>query len=231
MFDELIARAWRIYHEATDPCVVKPALPILFFGDSQQYFRSQLRVVTVGKNPSGKEFPATDFLLRFGAVKGICLDTFSQESHTSYQAALNGYFRNNPYSAWFDAYEPLLNGMGASYYAHQPNVALHTDLCSPLATDPTWSGLSDPQQALLEPEGARLWHDLIPVLAPHVVIISVAEKHLIKVTDRPLSLWETIYTVAEPETRNKPYRVQALRVTIGKHTTWMIFGRSAQTPL
>ena len=55
-----------------------------------------------------------------------------------YFDALCAYFRADscPYSRWFNAYEPFLNGMGASYYGGQPSTALHTDICSPVATAP-----------------------------------------------------------------------------------------------
>lgn len=68
-----------------------------------------------------------------------------------YLASLDAYFRTAPYTGWFNpSFEPLLRGLGASYYEAAPSVALHTDLCSPLATDPTWSRLDPREQALLE---------------------------------------------------------------------------------
>jgi len=49
----LIEECWRIYkkHKEED-FIVKPSIPILFFGDSEKYFESELKVITVGLNPS-----------------------------------------------------------------------------------------------------------------------------------------------------------------------------------
>ena len=57
-FEPLAAQAWRLYR-AIDASgasfLVRPSIPILFFGDSEQYFASPLRVITVGLNPSRSE--------------------------------------------------------------------------------------------------------------------------------------------------------------------------------
>jgi hypothetical protein len=51
---------------------------------------------------------------------------------------MNRYFREEPYSAWFrPSFEEFLLGMGASFYGSAASTARHTDLCSPIATDPT----------------------------------------------------------------------------------------------
>lgn len=56
--DSLIEEAWCLYHESEDnPCVVKQSVPILFFGDSQRYFQSPLKVITVASTPRGASFP------------------------------------------------------------------------------------------------------------------------------------------------------------------------------
>lgn len=39
--------------------------------------------------------------------------------------------------------------MDASYYDHQTSTALHTDICSPIATNPTWTRLSEADQGRL----------------------------------------------------------------------------------
>jgi hypothetical protein len=55
----------------------------------------------------------------------------------------------------------MLNGIGASYYPGRDNVALHTDLCSPVATDPTWSGLGWALRSRLIEGGRPLWQNLV----------------------------------------------------------------------
>jgi len=53
---------------------------------------------------------------------------------------------------------------------------LHTDLCSPLATNPTWSGLSERQRDLLLAEGPKLWAMLVLALRPDVMLVSLGRE-------------------------------------------------------
>ena len=44
--DNLIRESWQIYKQFEgQPFLVKPSIPILFFGDSDQYFSSKLKVL------------------------------------------------------------------------------------------------------------------------------------------------------------------------------------------
>ena len=136
------AQAWQAFDRAVARrCGVEPALPILFFGDLAAYRKSPLRVLTVGLNPSLHEFPADEPFRRFPLAED------GREAPT-YLAALSGYFRADPYHNWFRAYESLLAGLGTSYYEGGASTALHTDICSPVATDPTWSRLGKPDRWL-----------------------------------------------------------------------------------
>ncbi|TMB64899.1 MAG: hypothetical protein E6J43_12810 [Chloroflexi bacterium] len=146
---------------------------------------------------------------------------------SEYLNALNVYFRTTPYTPWFASYEPLLNGMRASFYDGADGTVLHTDLCSPLATDPTWSRLTDRSRSELIPAGRALWHELVRVLAPDVIIASVARAHLANVNFRKLSGWRVIHTVQ----RTNPFTVEAINLEIvpGKAGT-LVFGQAAQLP-
>lgn len=225
--DSLIEEAWHHYHRAEDiPFVVRPSIPILFFGDSQRYARSQLKVVTVGLNPSRIEFPVDDSFRRFRQAQHVYPGILSGLFYTQYLAALNDYFRTYPYRQWFASFEPLLNGMEVSYYDGWPNAALHTDLCSPLATDPTWSRLRDGRTSLAL-KGSQLWHRLTRLLSPDVVLISVARDYMATIDFPLLRDWETIYTIE----RANPYRVEAREVEVtGGKSTVFIFGQAANTP-
>ena len=225
--DSLIEEAWRQYHRAeVFSFVVRPSIPILFFGDSQRYGRSQLKVITVGLNPSRMEFPGDDAFSRFRQAQHVYPDILGGRFYDQYLAALNDYFRSNPLSRWFASFEPLLNGMGASYYDGWPNAALHTDLCSPLATDPTWSRLRD-GRTMLVLDGYKLWQRLACFLSPDVILISVARQHVAMLDFPLLRDWRTIYTVE----RANPYRVELreVEVTSGKSTA-LVFGQAANTP-
>lgn len=117
--------------------------------------------------------------------------------------------------------------MESSYYDGQMNVALHTDLCSPLATDPTWSKLTMHERDSLGLTGVRLWLRLVRHLGPDVVLVSVARQHLASLDFSPLGQWGTIHTIE----RANPFRVEAREVEIvpGKRSL-IVFGRAAEKP-
>ena len=74
---------------------------------------------------------------------------------------MSAYFCTDPYRSWFNTFEPLLNGLGASYYQGGGSRGLHTDICSPVATDPTWRCLDEVDRAALVADGGPLWHMLL----------------------------------------------------------------------
>ncbi len=122
------------------------------------------------------------------------------------------------------AFGAVLRGLDASYQADMTNTALHTDLCSPVATDPTWSGLTRHDHAQLA-AGYELWHELVYVLRPHVMLMSVAERHLDKVTFTATSPWTPICEVD----RARPYEFRARRV-LTPEPSLLVWGRAAQLP-
>lgn len=224
---ELAASSWTLFGEALeqqDGALVRPSVPILFFGDDEQYSRLPLKIVTVGLNPSRLEFPRHNPFLRFPAARQVDPDRPDLDAHL---AALRAYFREQPYNAWFrPSFEPILGGFDTSYYAGAVSTALHTDICSPLATDPTWTDLGRLVHALL-PAGADLWHRLVERLAPDVILISVARRYLDLIRFPKLGLWETLFTID----RHNPFTVEGLRLEIlpGK-STLLVFGRAANLP-
>ena len=189
------------------PSCVSPSIPILFFGDLHAYFSSRVRVLTVGLNPSLHEFPADSPFRRFPLAEGISLS-----EPDPYIDTLSAYFRTDPYRSWFSAFEPLLNGLEASYYEGKPSTALHTDICSPAATDPTWSGLGWDEQKALEKDGGPLWHDLLEVLRPQIVTLSVASHYLSRIRFKVLSGWEVVHVFENTKAgapRKQPLKVSA----------------------
>lgn len=226
--ESLIKEAWTVFGKVQDAAyIVKPSIPILFFGDSQRYFSSPLKVITVGLNPSAAEFPTEDPFKRFRHAQHISPGIRESQYFAGYRHALNDYFRCAPYKRWFNAFEPLLNGMGTSFYDGLTSTALHTDLCSPLATDPTWSGLAADARMQLAADGTPLWHRLVRHLAPDLILISVARRHLGTIDFPFLQEWETIYTIE----RTNPYYIEAqeIEVTAEKKTV-LVFGQAANTP-
>jgi hypothetical protein len=229
--DKLIRESWRIYRSLENrPFVVKPSMPILFFGDSSRYFSSRLKVLTVGLNPSRIEFPTEQRFLRFGTAQMVYPRILEGVCYEGYLQALNGYFLqppNHPYKSWFNSFEHLLTGLDCSYYGTTTNTALHTDLCSPLTTDPTWNKLPREAQIELLQSGVPLWHSLVDHLLPDVIVVSVARSHLDRISFSPQNDWTIIHTVD----RDKPYNVEvrSLKITNGK-TVHLVFGRAANKP-
>ena len=210
------------------PWCVKPAVPILFFGNLEAYRASPLRVLTVGLNPSLHEFPSDRPFRRFPLLEG----SLGREPD-SYLAAMSAYFRTKPYRAWFSAFEPLLNGMEASYYDDYASTALHTDICSPVATNPTWNKLDKKDHAALESKGGPLWHMLLEELKPQIVAISVAKSHLERIEFTPLTSWKAIHAFrrkADGRLRAQPYKICRRWYEVGGEKSLFIFGRAAEKP-
>ena len=225
-----VAAAWRSFGAAASlEARVSPAIPILFFGDLDAYAESQQRVLTVGLNPSLVEFPAGAPFHRFPLAEDA-----SSEDQERYLDALSAYFRTKPYDKWFRSFEPLLNGMSASYYDHQTSTALHTDICSPVATDPTWGRLSAADRSVLADDGRPLWHELLSALRPNVVVLSVAKKHLGHISFEPLGPWELIhsfYRKRDGTLRSFAYTVLGCWHLVGTEPALFVFCPASQTPL
>ena len=228
--DQAVCRAWRAYDNAAALLTrVNPSIPILFFGDLNAYRASPLRVLTVGLNPSLHEFPSGRPFSRFPLA-----DEDTRPDQGPYLDTLSSYFRTNPYRAWFNAWEPLLKGTGASYYTGHSSTALHTDICSPVATNPTWSRLGEVDQRALEADGVSLWHLLLRCLKPQVVVLSVAEQYLKYIQFEPLDeAWSTLHTLdrtANGAQRSRPYEVRKRWYDVDGAPSLFVFGRAAQTP-
>lgn len=228
--DDVVDRAWAAHRAAVASgmgSVVVPSIPIAWFGDLEAYLRSPLRVITVGLNPSRLEFPRADPFVRFPRARELAGDGLEAEGRAIYASAMNDYFREAPYSAWFrPSFEEFLLGMDASFYGSAASTALHTDLCSPIATDPTWSGLGEERRSLRE-EGVRLWHELVRLLEPDLIVASVARRHLDEIRFEWDGAWGVVHTVD----RQNPYLVEARDLVLdsSKRST-LVFGRAAQKP-
>ena len=154
-------------------CVVPNSIPILWFGDMEAYLKSKKKVVTVGLNPSLKEFPADrDRFPLAASLRGK--KELSSKDVEVYTAAMNAYFETVPYGKWFNHFEKALNPLDASYYATNRTThhAIHIDIYTPSATVPTWSGLCEDQRRYIDEKSNGLFEDMIAILKPDVVLVS-----------------------------------------------------------
>ena len=227
LLSEAVALAWRAFDRVADRnCRVTPSVPILFFGDLDTYRASPLRVLTVGLNPSRKEFPDAQPFQRFPLAEG-------NREPSRYLDAMSAYFHTDPYRGWFSAFEPLLNGTGTSYYEGGTSTALHTDICSPVATNPTWSRLDKANRTALEADGVPLWHMLLEELRPQIVALSVAIVHLRRIEFAPMTDWNVIRAferTADGNLRSRPYEICTRWYGIGGERVLFAFGAAAQKP-
>lgn len=180
--DIYIEQSWDYYKKVKGmTCVVKDVIPILWFGDSQLYEQGTMRIVTVGLNPSLREFEEgteKGVAVRFPKAASLVGKNLSSTDVKTYTEAMDDYFKCNPLD-WFGSYEKLLNNLDASYggknvekHGEKERTAIHIDLYSSVATNPTWGGLCDVARSTLSASSKPDFTDLLDALCPHVVLIS-----------------------------------------------------------
>jgi len=196
-------------------------LPIHLFGDRPAYEASTLRVVTVGLNPSDREFRSNDTT----AVSATFRFPDYDGTEKGLELALNNYFKRNPYNAWFKgSFGAVLQSFDASFYPGAKNTAIHTDICSPWATIPTWSKLLDSERKELEKEGHALWKKLILDLQPDVILFSSSPNHEQKIDfPSPDKDWKIVNVKAK-----RPLMVR--RYQIGSKLAQVLFQVQGRKP-
>lgn len=206
--------------------VVSESLPILFFGDLESFSNQKKKVVTVGLNPSNIEFqsnPNEEYsFFRFPEYEGN-IETL--------ELTLNNYFKHNPYTKWFKTgYEPLLNGLKGSFFPdNEFDKVLHTDICSPLSTNPTWSKLNFHEQESLRRDGFELWKSLIKELKPHLIILSTRRSYLQLLSPKYIETIHSINTTKDGKTR-RPFNLDLFEVDIDGFKTYLIYGEPKNLP-
>lgn len=191
---QLIQKCWNDFQKAkTLPFVIPNSIPILWFGDLNAYKKSDLKIVTVGINPSDVEFklsarsPASyNTSYRFPLAQILVNNpSLNGSDIKQYASCMNAYFTNTDkhndltwYKPWFGKYEAALNGLDASYTGSYKRTAIHIDLCSPVATT-KWSDLSSNQKVVLQSCASFSFNDLVKKLNPQVIITCV-NRNLIK---------------------------------------------------
>jgi hypothetical protein len=228
--ESLLLECWKHYDQAHE-CVVKPSIPIMFFGDYKKYFDSKLRVITVGLNPSDKEFPkpSEDCFKYFPDAKNL-VNAEKRDCQIHLQSLSRYFKKEEHYSHWFKNYECALKGMESSYYNNRNNAALHTDFCSPLATKITWSNLDQQTQSQLEESGRLLWHSLVEILEPDIILASIRCSYADNIFPTKLESqsWQIIWSHPSKK-KSLDVHGRIARITPAK-CTLVVTGGAAQTP-
>ena len=166
-------RVWDHWEEVRDAnlCgrnfVIRDKIPLPYFCNVSAFMKSPKRIVTVAINPNDDVFESTRTETRLSADET--------------ERRLSAYFderqkeRNLP--SWFNNYKHILEGMESTYlgeYDSNQNTAIHVDLCSPIATNPTWGTLYNEEKNLLSEPGMKLFSSLMDLLNPDVVLVSIS---------------------------------------------------------
>lgn len=212
--------------------IPKPSLPILFFGDIEAYSNENFKILTVALNPSDIEFRTSKNGERFSFFR---FPLYGQTSGTLY-LSLKDYFIHNPYKKWFDSsYKELLRGLGYSFYNDKLKTAIHTDIVSPLATNPTWTKLKRQKRYTseiqnLEKIGFDLWLELIEILKPNLILMSLAKNHLTKLNLEYISEFDKITIKKGNSKRKKPYITNLYKLNLINHSCYLIHSPSGINP-
>jgi len=90
-----IDRVWN-YFNSIDKNMYRikyPSIPLVYFGDYISYKKSPIKIVTLGLNPSYKEFPGNNKFSRFYETANLYeKEKLSQKELLIYLRALNIYF-------------------------------------------------------------------------------------------------------------------------------------------
>jgi len=233
---ELLQEAMDHYNEMKHlEFIVPNSLPILFFGDIEKYAKQEFKVITAGLNPSDAEFTLEKDSSRRNYSMFRFKD-FDGSVESAYKAQRD-YFKNFPYERWFGkssggnkGFQPVLNGMGYCYYENtNKNIAIHTDVCSPLATCPTWGKLEDSQKIKLIKKGKELWIKTVKELKPDLVLYSGIDEHLFGIK-REYD-FSPIYTKSKDKYGNpmkKKFELKKINASFDDFKTTIIIGRNLQ---
>ena len=236
--DVLIKNSWAGFQKTkTCPFVVPNTIPILWFGDYNAYNTSELRIVTIGLNPSDREFidkvgSAPSVLLRFPkAASLVGKKTLSLSDICIYRSAMNSYFTNvnafggnTYYKPWFSSNEVALSGFDASYMPGKINTAIHIDLETPIATI-KWSKLSKGQRLVLKCGLGYSFNDLLKELNPTVIIAcmnqSLIQSNFCSHKGSPCTPFNTDYSFSRTTGNGHVYAfIRSYTLHGGKYLIW-----------
>ena len=96
-----------------------------------------------------------------------------------------------------------------------------------------WSTLGKPTREALLAKGVPFWHQLLKILMPHVVVLSIAEEHWLRIKFEPLEDRQTLHAFEFTKNgarRERPCRVASQWRKIMGEPSLFVFGCAAQKP-
>lgn len=162
------------------------AIPVCWFGDLDS---SKPKILTIGANPSRKEFIQYKGAHRFNNVMPLSTLNAIIDSY-------NSYFRINPYTKWFNRINPLLQEFDASYYDTHRSIAIHLDV-NPI---PTYKSTELRKEQVLMKMGVSLSQQLIDHL-----IANYNVQKIIIVGGYNCNLFCNSYNVQPTQSKKNPY--------------------------
>jgi len=215
-----------------------PSIPLLYLGNYEKYVQSPLKILTVGTNPSEKEFPIHNPFCRFKDTENILnKEHMTDNDVLNYLKSLNNYFDINS-AEWFDHFEPLLNGLNSSYYSNHASTALHTYMCSPLSTLASWSKYEKTTSPILFHDvvyqGLKIWLDLLDTLAPDIVLSSLGDNYRGWLFPEQKLEWVKFHVfkeTADGRERGRPFNVRCVVAKLGSgKRCLLVFGDRGVIP-
>jgi len=112
------------------------------------------------------------------------------------------------------------------------NNTLHTNLCSPFATDIAWSKLKNSAQYTFSREGRKFWHRLIEILEPDIILFSIAREYLERVMFRKSGwkIYKSITKKKDGSPRSKPYNIEITESRSNSKKIYLVYGQPAYLP-
>ena len=95
--ESLVQECFQLYLQTYNTFlpITNPSIPILYFGNYPTYKKSETKIITVGLNPSHKEFPLEDRFLRFRKAEETSPSPdLDQYNVRLLRDSLNEYFKN-----------------------------------------------------------------------------------------------------------------------------------------
>lgn len=209
----LIKRCWSSSSQFIlnkSECVVTPSIPILWFGNMEEYFASDIKIITVALNPSSVEFQNTknddyNIATRFPEAQKLYGKWELSDTDTEdYYNSMNNYFAKNPYTKWFGNFERPLNAMNASYDSNRPypNRAINIDIYTPIATNPTWRDVNNSVKLQLREQFSQIFDEFVEYLNPDIIIVSAKRQIVEEVFDIG-NQYKSIYSTPEVQKKGR----------------------------